>query len=81
MAEFVQGNAGEDGDDEGDAVERGVGAASQILGDPDPGEQNQERKVDADLAAGDTRDRNRPGHDARLDVTSAGIGRWFKPTL
>ena len=81
VAELVQHDAGEHRDDERDAVDRRGGAALRILGEADPGKQDQEGQVDADLAARDPRNGDRPGHGgsageltarlAALDVRSA----------
>jgi len=64
VAELVQDDAGEDGNNEEDAVERRRRAALKILSDADPGEQDQEREMDADFTAGDAPDGDRPRHAA-----------------
>ena len=79
MAEFVQHDAGEDGDDEDDAVHRRRRAAVEILGKPDPGEQDQEGQVDPDFAARDPRNGDRPGHrqPLRSRLPMAGMPCWI----
>ena len=51
VTELVEDDAGEDRDDEQDAVECRRRPALRVLGDADPGEQEQEGHVDADFAA------------------------------
>ena len=51
MAEFVRHDAGEEGEDEGDPLDGRLRSALLVVGDGDPGEEQQERDVDADFGA------------------------------
>ena len=63
VAELVQHNAHEQGDDEEDAVDRLGRTAMCPVDGRDPGEQEKERQVDAHGRAADIEQLDRPTHD------------------
>ena len=62
MAELVEEDAGEDRQDERNRVDGRRGAALQVLADTEPGEQEEERDMDADFRSGNSRNGDRPWH-------------------
>ncbi len=62
MAELVRDHAGEERQDEEDAIDRRLRPAFLVIGDRDPGEEQKEGDVNADLGAEKPADRKGPGH-------------------
>jgi hypothetical protein len=51
MAEFVQDNAGEYSQDEGDTVQRGIHTALPEMDSPEPEQQQEKCQVDSNFRA------------------------------
>ena len=63
VPELMQHDAGEDGDDEEDALLRRLEPAAHIGRDADPGEEDQKGHMDAHIGAEEASNGDRPAHD------------------
>src|SRR3989449_7719835 len=71
VAELVQHHAGEQGEDERDAVERRRAAARKPVCDPDPSQKQEKRGVHIETDAGHRSDLPRPFHLSRTSAPTA----------
>src|SRR5690606_26107006 len=76
VAIFVREHAGEDRDDESHGSESRRGATLSAGHQPEPGEQQEERQVDADFGPRNSTERYRPAHHAPRGPSKSVARRW-----